>query len=57
MRDGVHIRSDGRLIYNRQDGCVDTSYILIDIRWLKFNWLCGIHTHIPVFFGLAGIIL
>ena len=26
MRDDVHIRSDGRLIYNRQDGCVDTSY-------------------------------
>ena len=26
MCDDVHIRSDGRLIYNRQDGCVDTSY-------------------------------
>ena len=29
MRDDVHIRSDGRLIYNRQDCCVDTSLILI----------------------------
>ena len=26
MRDDVHLHSDGRLIYNRQDGCVDTSY-------------------------------
>ena len=26
MRDDVHIRRDGRLIYNRQDGCVDTSF-------------------------------
>ena len=27
MRDDVHIRSDGRLIYNHQDGCVDTSKV------------------------------
>ena len=26
MHDDVHIRSDGCLIYNRQDGCVDTSF-------------------------------
>ena len=28
MRDDVHIRSDGhfKILYNRQDGCVDTSF-------------------------------
>ena len=42
MRDDVHIRSDGRLIYNRQDGCVDTSLILkpkfiIEFHLFVFN--------------------
>ena len=37
MRDGVHIRSDGRLIYNRQDGCVDTSFCFKDVKYYTGN--------------------
>ena len=36
MHDDVHICSDGRLIYNCQDGCVDTLFCKI-YRFIKHD--------------------
>ena len=51
MRDDVHIRSDGRLIYNRQDGCVDTSICLLFMCILvsRFHYYKSVY-HFTLYF-------